>query len=176
MNIYKLLGGVGLTAILVLAAPYAAAQLGLMAPLADKAWLILLVAAVGLLVKTVTGDIVAGEFQFYKFGYDNCVMTFGATLTALALQLTASGDLFPGLSSVVLLKDIPRLGTEDAANRAIQLFVFLLLSLGGMLIASAISAAIKKNTAKGPNFLSLLNSLIGTTLLAIYVLILITKG
>src|SRR6266853_6997780 len=102
MNIYKLLGGVLLMNVLVVGAPYI-----LVPSLTEKAWLILIVTTVGLTVKCVVGDVVAGEFLFHKFGYDNCVMTFGAALTAVALQLAAGTDLFPGLSSVVLLRDIP---------------------------------------------------------------------
>ena len=102
MNIYKLLGGVLLTALLFIPAPFFAAQYGLLSPLADKAVLILLVTTVGLVVKSIVGDVVAGEFLYYKFGYDNCVMTFGALLTALALQILSKTDIFPGMSSVVL--------------------------------------------------------------------------
>lgn len=176
MNIYKLLGGVLLTVIFLVVAPFVIARLGLMAPLTEKAWLILAVTTLGLVVKSVVGDVVAGEFLFHKFGYDNCVMTFGAVLTALALQLVAGADLFPGFSSVVILRDIPSVSSDPVANRSVQLLVFLLLALAGTLIAGAISAAIKKAVAKGPDFLSLLNTALGLFLLGLYVLVLVTKG
>ena len=176
MNIYKLLGGVFLTALLFIPLPYLAAHYGLLAPLADKAVLILVVTTVGLVVKTIIGDVVAGEFLFYKFGYDNCVMTFGALLTAVGLQILSNVDLFPGMTSVIFLKSFPVFGLGEAADRSIQLFLFLLLALAGTLLTGAISAAIKKNTAKGKDFLSLLNSIIGLLLLGLYVLLLTTKG
>jgi hypothetical protein len=176
MNIYKLLGGVVLTGLLFIPAPILAAHFGLLAPLADKAVLILIVTTVGLVVKAIIGDVVAGEFLFHKFGYDNCVMTFGALLTALALQLVSTIDLFPGLSSVVFLRDIPTLSSDPVANRSAQLLVFLLVALAGTLITGAISAAIKKSIAKGPDFLSSVNSGIGLFLLGLYVLLLVTKG
>ena len=171
MNIYKLLGGVLLMNVLVVGAPYI-----LVPSLTEKAWLILIVTTVGLTVKCVVGDVVAGEFLFHKFGYDNCVMTFGAALTAVALQLAAGTDLFPGLSSVVLLRDIPAISANPLANRSVQLLVFLLLALAGTLITGAISAAIKKTVARGPDFLSLLNTVLGLSLLGLYVLMLVTKG
>lgn len=176
MNIYKLLVGLVCTALLLLAAPFAAVKYGWMAPLADKAWLILAVTACGLLVKSIVGDVVAGEFLFYKLGYDNCVMTFGAVLTALALQLVATTDLFPGMSKVPMLNALPSLSSDAVANRSTQLFVLLLAALLGTLVTGRIAAAIKHENAPGTNILSLLNSIIGMILLGFYVLVLITKG
>ena len=176
MNIYKLLAGILVTILLVVVAPYLAVSVGLMAPIAEKAWLILLVTACGLIVKSVIGDVVAGEFLFYKFGYDNCVMTLGAVLTALALQLVATIDLFPGLKNVAVLSALPLLSTDPIANRSTQLFVLLLVALLGTLLTGRIASAIKHDKASGQDFLSLLNSVIGAFLLALYVLVLITKG
>jgi hypothetical protein len=176
MNIYKLLTGVLITVVLVLVAPYLAIAAGLMAPIADKAWLILLVTACGLVLKSLIGDVVAGEFLFYKFGYDNCIMTLGAVLTALALQLVATIDLFPGLGKVAVLSALPTLSNDPIANRATQLFVLLLVALLGTLLTGRIASAIKHENAKGQDFLSLLNSVVGVFLLGLYVLVLITKG
>jgi hypothetical protein len=176
MNIYKLLGGLLLSVLLVGPAPYVAAYFGLLGPLTDKAWLILLVTGVGLVLKSLVGDVVTGEFVFHKFGYDNCVMTFGATLTALGLQLASEADLFPGLSSFTLLAILPTISPDPGANRSFQLFVFLLMALVGTLLTARISRAIQKEEAVGANFLALLNTFVGLILLGCYVLILITKG
>ncbi|HVL07915.1 MAG TPA: hypothetical protein VM512_01980 [Burkholderiaceae bacterium] len=176
MNIYKLLLGVLITVFLVVAAPYGAVNLGLMAPMAEKAWLVLLVTAGGLIIKSLVGDVVAGEFLFYKFGYDNCVMTLGALLTALALQLVATVDLFPGLSNVAILSSLPAFSTDPVANRSTHLFTLLIFALLGTLLTGRIAAAIKHDNAKGKDFLSLLNSLVGLVLLGMYVLVLVTKG
>lgn len=176
MNIYKLLLGVLITILLVVVAPYGAVHLGLMAPLADKAWLVLLVTAGGLIIKSLVGDVVAGEFLFYKFGYDNCVMTLGAVLTALALQLVATVDLFPGLGKVALLSSLPAFSSDPIANRSTHLFTLLVFALLGTLLTGRIAAAIKHDNAHGQDFLSLLNSLVGALLLATYVLVLVTKG
>lgn len=165
-----------LTVVLVIVAPPVLARYELMAAVSAKAWFILTVVTVFLVLKSVLGDLVAGEFLFHKFGYDNCVMTFGATLTAFALQLVAGTDLFPGLSSVVLLRDVPQVWTDPGANRSLQLFVLLALALTITLLTGAISAAINKGKAKGPAFLSLLNTALGLFLLGLYVLVLVTKG
>ena len=176
MNIYKLLAGILLTIFLVEAGPHIAVKFGLISPLKDKAWLILLITASSLAIKSLISDVVAGEFLFHKFGYDNCLVSFSATLTALGLQLASKDDLFTGLSTFVLLADIPAPFPEPAANRSLQLFVFLLLALTGTLLTAAISGAIKRKQAKGQDFLSLFNSIIGAALLALYVVILITKS
>jgi hypothetical protein len=175
-NIYKLLGGVLLSILLVGAGPYVAAHFGLLGPLADKAWLILFFTGAGLVFKCLVNDTVAGEFMFHKFGYENCVMMFGATLTALGLQLASEADLFPGLSSFALVAMLPTVLPGPGANRSFQLFVFFVVALVFTLLTAKISRAIKQEKAKGANFLALLNTLIGLLLLAFYVLILITKG
>jgi hypothetical protein len=174
--VWKLLIGVGTTIFLVLGAPYAAIRLGLIAPFADKAWLILAVTVTGLIAKNVLGDIVAGEFLFYKFGYDNCVMTFGAVLTALALQLVSTVDLFPGFSNVAIIGSLPMLSYDPILGRSLQLLLLLFIAFSATLITGRIAVAIKHEKARGPHFLSLLNSLVGVLLLGLYVLVLITKG
>ncbi|MGZ4162270.1 MAG: hypothetical protein ACXVNF_15950 [Neobacillus sp.] len=146
-----------------------------MSPLVDKAWITLGVTASFLVIKLLMADVASGEFLWHKFGYDNCVMSFGATLTALGLQLTSKDDIFQGLSSIVLLGSLS-IFSDPIANRSLQLFFFLLLALGGTLLTAIISGYIKKNQAKGVTLLSFLNSIIGAILLALYVLILITKG
>ncbi|MGF6870623.1 hypothetical protein [Paraburkholderia sp. MM5477-R1] len=176
MNIYKFLVGIVVTILFVVVLPYVAVQFGWMAPIKGKAWLILLITASGLIIKSVVGDIVAGEFAFYKFGYDNCVLTFGALLTALALQLVATIDLFPGVSNVSVLRSMPTLASDPIANRSTQLFILLVFALVGTLVTGRIAAAIKQGKAHGESFLALLNSIIGAFLLGLYVLVLITKG
>ena len=167
MDIYKLLVGLGITVASVILAPLVASDLGYMPQLNDKGILILLVAAGGLIIKSLIGDIVAGEFLFYKFGYDNCVLTFGAVLTGLALQLVSDGDLFPGLANISPLNIIP--------SRSAQLLLLLVFSLMGTLIAARVAAAIRHQNPQGQGFLALLNSVIGVALLGVYVLVLISK-
>lgn len=177
MNIYKLLFGLLLTITLLIPGPYAAAHFGLMAALTKNAWVILLVTTAGLTVKSLAGYVAADGFLFHKFGYDNCGMAFGAFLTALALQIIAGGvDLFPGLSSVAILKDIPQFSSNPGTGRAFQLFFLLVASLAGMFLTGVISGEIKNNKAKKPDFLAFVNFAIGTALFACYVVVLITKG
>lgn len=171
-NIYKVIAGVALTIVLVVVAPVIAARFGYLSPLAEKAVFILLCTAGGLVVKTIVGDMVAGEFLFYKFGYDNCVVAFGALLTALAVQHLSSVDLFPGLQALFPFV----LNSDPLVNRSNQLLLMFVATLGAMLLTGRIAAAIKLDKAVRPNFLSFLNSVIGAVFLGAYVLILVAKG
>ncbi|WP_397452041.1 hypothetical protein [Pseudomonas sp. NA-150] len=170
-SIYKMIFGVLVTTALVVGTPVLAEVLGDF-HLADKAVFVLVCTAVGLVVKIVIGDTVAGEFLFYKFGYDNCVIAFGALLTALALQILSPQDLFPGLQT--FFPHSP--STDMVLSRQAELFTLFLIALGAMVFTARIASDIKQNRAKYPSLLALLNSLIGTMLLAVYILILITKG
>lgn len=176
MNIYKLFGGIFITGLFLVPGPYIAARYGWLAPFNDRATFILVVTAGGLVIKSVIGDFASGEFFFYKFAYDNCVMAFGAILTAFALQLSSRTDLFPGFGSVVLLRDIPQLSSDPVFARAMQLLVFLIIALMATVVTAAVAAAIKNKKAKAPDLLAGFNSLIGLTLLGVYVLLLVTKG
>lgn len=174
-NIYKLIGGVAITIVLVSCAPYVAEYFGVIKPLSDKAYIILASTATGLVFKALVGDVVAGEFLFHKFGYDNCIMSFGTAITSLGLQLISKNDLFIGFPSFDLYQ------AEPAANRSIQLFFVLLLTLVVTLLTATISSAIKKSQTngiklKGENLLSFFNFIIGTSLLGLYVLLLVTKS
>lgn len=176
-DIFKLGLGVAITLVAVMGAPYLLSSLSVHAPLSNHAWLVLLVAAAFLIVKATMSYFVAGDFQLHKFGYDNCVVTFGAVLTAFSLQLAASTDLFPGLNATFLLKEMPSFGMSNPAlARAMQLLSTLLVTLVLMLLAAAISKSIHDREIRGESILSGLNTFIGTAMLLVYVQMLITKG
>jgi hypothetical protein len=181
VSIHKLLLGSLLSFLLVVPGPYVLHYFRLLGPLADNAWLILLVTMVGLVLKALVGDVVSGEFFFHKFGYDNCVMTFAAMLTACGLQIASPKDLFPGLSSFTPFASLAMFSQGDRNKTLIELFIFLLLALLFTLLTAKISAAINKaHTDKKPlageNFLAFFNAAVGLFLLGCYVLVLVTKG
>ncbi|HBC3960245.1 hypothetical protein ACJO11_23945 [Vibrio parahaemolyticus] len=174
-NIYKLLAGIMMTILLMVVFPMLASKLGWMDPLADKAPLILMVATLGLVIKSLIGDVVAGEFLFYKFGYDNCVLTFGSILTAFSLQLTSSVDHFPSLDNIAIIKHMTFFATEPISQRLCQFFSLLLISLVSMILTGKLAAALKHDNPDGKYFLSFISSVLGAALLGVYVLVLITK-
>jgi hypothetical protein len=174
-NIYKIIVGILITLLLMVFFPWIAAKIGWIGPLSDKAPLLLLVATSGLVIKSLIGDVVAGEFLFYKFGYDNCVLTFGALLMAFALQLTSTVDHFPGLDSLYIIKHMTFIASDPISKRQCQLVSLLLFALTSMILTGKLAAAIKHDNPDGKNLLSFLSSVLGAFLLAIYVLVLITK-
>lgn len=173
-NIYKLIGGVVIEILVISSAPYVAQHFG-MIKLSDNAWIILVVTASSLIFKALVGDVVAEDFLYHKFGYDNCIMSFGTVISTLGLQLTSDKDLFKGFSIFT------QYHTDPAFNRCIELFILLLVTLVATMFTAKISSAIKrsqtnKTKLKGENLLSLVNFIIGTSLLGLYVLLLITKS
>jgi hypothetical protein len=108
MKTWKLVTGAIITCAVIGLSPYLFQWLGWVRPLQQNAWVVLLVTGFGLLLKLYIADRASdGEFLFYKFGYDNCIVSFGAILTALSLQLQSDHDLFPSLSSVTALRALP---------------------------------------------------------------------
>jgi hypothetical protein len=173
VNIWKLLLALVATVGLLLIVLYGLARIAWIHPLNASAGLILVVTTIGLLLKMLFGDIASGELSWHKHGYDFCTMTFGAVLTSLSLQLTSNTDLFPGLSFVVRW---PASSTEPLGERRIELFVFLIVSFFFALLTARISRAIGDPGTHWKPMLSLLNFSIGAVSLALYLLVLVTKG
>ena len=165
MKTWKLIVGAIITCAVLGFSPFLFQWFGWVRPLQQNAWIVLLVTGFGLLLKLYIADRASdGEFLFYKFGYDNCIVSFGAILTALSLQFK---DLFPGLSSVTALAALPR---------TMRLFLLLLAALVASLATAHIAGDIKKNKLDDRSVWSFANAIIGTGMLGTYVLILITKG
>ena len=175
MDIWKLLGALAITTALSVGGAYGFSELGWINPLQPKAWLVLSVTTLGLLLKLLFGDLATGEFHYHKHGYDLCVLTMGAGLSGLSLQLLSDKSLFPGLSSTGPIA-LAKLVTNDAVQQCrIILFVVFLTSCFTALLTARISKAVKGG-AKGKHLLSLINFAIGAATLGWYVLILVTKG
>ncbi len=175
MKAWRLIVGAGITAGAIALSPYLFQFVGWVGPLHEGAWVVLLVTAFGLLLKLYIADRASdGEFLFHKFGYDNCIVAFGAILTAFSLQLQSAGDLFPGLSSVTPLTLLRLPGGQ--APRTLQMFFLLLGALLASLFTAHISGEIKRGKNPDRGFWPLLNATVGCGMLAIYVLVLISKG
>jgi hypothetical protein len=175
MRAWKLIIGAMVTVVMIGFSPYLFQSLGWVSQLNDGAWIVLLVTGFGLLLKLYVADRASdGEFLFYKFGYDNCIVAFGAVLTAFSLQLQSSVDLFPGLSAVAPFNALQL--QSGLAARNLQLFFLLLAALFASLFTAHISGEIKRGKQPDRGFWPLVNSMMGCAMLAIYVLVLITKG
>ncbi|MCP5133686.1 MAG: hypothetical protein H6976_08795 [Gammaproteobacteria bacterium] len=176
MDIWKLIGALVITTALTIGGAYAFSWLGWIADLQPKAWLILLVSTLGILFKLLFGDLATGEFQYHKHGYDLCVLSMGATMSSLSLQLVTDINLFSGIQStspILLAKTF----TNDAIQQSrVLLFTVFLFASFSTLLTARVSKAIRFDSTKGKNILSLLNFSIGAAMLGWYVLILVARG
>jgi hypothetical protein len=175
-NTWKLLSAIFLNAALFVVAPYALSGFGLIGKVHSDSWLILTVTAVGLIFKILFGDVISGEFLYYKHGYDFCVLTLGASLSSFALQLVSEKDLFPGLKGNSFLEPIAHLTDDTKSQRLILLGLVVLTSCLIALLTARIGKSIKEGTARFSNLLSAMNFTFGCGLFAVYVMMLISKG
>jgi hypothetical protein len=173
MKIWKLLGAIILVSTFVIVSPYGLAWLDLIGPIKDHTWQITTVATVGMIIKIIFGDLIAGEFLYYKHGYDSCILTFGAALSNLSLQLLSKTDQFPNISSSGLLGDT--LGSDAATQKRFLLLIVFLLALVGTALTAYIAKAISHTDSMWKNALSVINFSIGTGLLGTYLLMLFAK-
>jgi hypothetical protein len=176
MGIWKLLGAVLVTAALAIGSAYALEALHWIGPLQPKAWWMLSVVTLGLLFKLLFGDLAAGEFKYYKHGYDLCVLTMGSAMASLCLQLQSELNLFPGLSAIVPENFASELSSEPASQVRFLLFLVFLASCFFALLTAKIARVIKDGNSKGNGGLAVINFCFGSAMLGGYVLILITKG
>jgi hypothetical protein len=175
LKVWKLLTAIVVIIGLAIASPYALAWCGLIAPIKDYAWSVMTVVTVGLALKIVFGDLVSGQFLYYKHGYDMCMMTFGASLSNVSLQLLADHDLFPGISTSGPLSAF-LIGPDHVSQKRNMLLILFILTILGVALTAYIARAITEPDTKGKDFLSLLNFALGSGFLGIYVLTIITKG
>ena len=173
-SLNNLLIGAGVTLFALLGLPGIFAALGLPGAPSQTGWWILVAACFALLVKLFASETATGEFEFYKFGYDSCVTTLGATISALAIQLYSSSDVFPGMAGITYL---PTFGMADPARiRTAQLVGFFALTWLVTLFAARVCGAIKKNDVKERGGKAFVCSVLGPFFLFAYAIILSSKG
>lgn len=172
-SLNNLLIGIAITIVVVLGVPAACSWLGWDGAPRGSSWWILVAACLALVIKLVASETATGEFEFYKFGYDNCVTTLGATITALAIQLYSTTDVFPGMARMSFL---PTFGRQDAATiRLIQLIAFFALTWLVTLIAARICGGIKRKEVDARGGKAFACAVLGPFFLFAYALILAAK-
>src|SRR5260370_23321589 len=154
--------------------PYLIARFGLMTGLKNNAWVILLVAYAGILLKAGLSFLTTKDFRYDKSAYELCVLTMGGMLTCLALQLTSNQDLFPGLEGISFLGFMSSLSLITFCP---PLLLSVLLFVGALI--AMVFSTIGVSDAEAGNtdsMLTLGTSLVGHALLGAYALILVAKG
>jgi len=176
MQIWKLLSAILVTLALFVGLPIILGTYGLMPPLNPKAVYILAITAGGLVFKILFGDMISGRFDYQRHGYDLCIVTLGASLSGLSLQIMADHDLFPDFPKTGVFAGLASLSPNPVSQRIVLLLGVFLLSCIMSLVTARVAMAIRDDSTKGKNYLSLLNFLFGAGVFGAYILMLITKG
>lgn len=173
-SLNNLLIGVTVTLVALLGLPGVLAFFNLPGAPSSSGWWILAAASFALVIKLFASETATGEFEFYKFGYDSCITTLGATISALAIQLNSTSDVFPGMAKITYL---PTFGMgDDVQTRRTQLVVFFALTWLVALFTARICGAIKKGDVRERSGKAYACAVFGPFFLFAYALILASKG
>jgi hypothetical protein len=174
---WKLLGGIALTILLFVVLPYALQRVGLIGAVSSRAGWVLLLAASGLVFKILCGDAATGKFEYHKHGYDFCIITMGAAISSLGLQLTSANDIFHGLPDNGIFALIAQMSPDNVVlqRMALLLVVFLLSSVFALLTGGN-SRVISDGKTTVPNLLALLNFVLGVGIFGFYIFLLVAKA
>jgi hypothetical protein len=160
--------------IVMIAVPYFLAQRGFISTLKPNAWTVLVISYVGILLKGFFGYLTTRHFRHDRSAYELSSLVMGGVLTCLALQSTTEQDLFPGIESISFFTFTSRFGLSVAGQHVAFLVAFFVAAL----VVTSIAAIGVSDTEDGkPQALwTLLAATLAFVLLAVYALILITKG
>lgn len=174
--IWKLLFAIFINFVLIMGVPYILSDLGLIYPLTSNSWVILLITGITISMKTILGDFISGEFMYHKHGYDFCIVALGTSMSGLSLQILADKSLFPGLQHAPFISFVSQ-NITSAENVAIAYLSFILIiSIFATLLTARISKSINHDSPRFPDLLSILNFSIGSGIIGMYLLLIITKG
>lgn len=173
-SLNNLLIGGAVTIGVLLGVPGIFALAGLPGAPSSSGWWILFAACMALLIKLIASETATGEFEFYKFGYDSCITTLGATLSAGAIQLYSATDVYPGMAKIGYL---PTFGLKDDVRiRTAQLVCFFVVTWLVTWLTARICGGIKKQEIKSRGGKALFCAVVGPFFLFAYALILASKG
>jgi len=172
---WKLLGGIVFSILLVILFAFLATSRGVVHVTDPHAYWALFVACIGLVVKMVFGDLASGEFLFYKHGYDCCVMTLGAILTGVSLQINGTTDIFAKLADNWILEIVFPGPGAIGERHSVALFVSVAFSLLATLLTAYVSRLIKSEQIRLAALASLLNVCIGAGVFCGYVVMILAK-
>jgi hypothetical protein len=175
MGIWKLLLAILVILCLIVGLPYILGTFGMAPPFTYKRGLILGVIAIGIVFKTIFGDMISGKFEYYKQGYDLCILTLGASLSLLALQIVSDTVLFQSILQTGWSNILKPFSDNEKSQILILLFGIFLSSCILSLVTARIGMAIRDDDQPGKNYLSILNFFLGAVIFWSYILLMISK-
>ncbi len=146
-----------------------------MPPLQAHAWVVLAMGYAGIVIKSLFGLLIGGDFRYDKAGYDMSMLAFGGVLTCAALQLVSEKDLYPGMETLSFLKFLGTLHMSKMAQHTAMLFFLMVLSLCSCLFCAAGVADTEKKGNANPVWTAF-GMALGLGVLGAYALAMITKG
>jgi len=178
-DIWRLLGMIAIEIVAFGFGPYALLRFHYIQSLEKNAFLILFFTALGLVIKTLMNVISGGDLFFYKFGFDLCTLSLGATLTSFSLQLSSTSDhdlLANAQIDGTVFSFVHHLPVQTAwQQHNIILATLFVGSLVCSLLTALITKAIKKDNPFMPNALAGLNTVIGLILFAVQIWLVVVK-
>jgi hypothetical protein len=172
----KLTIGIILNISLFFVVPLVLQHFGWLPQLQPRAIWILSCAVVGILLTTLVGTTSAGGFHFYRQGVDYCKATFGAALSAVALQVLYLDDASQPPLPAAISQPMTQLTPYVTAQR---LMLYISVFIIGLLAAwwtSHNSAVIAAGTTRVPGMVSGVNLVVGAFVYCMYIVFLVLKG
>lgn len=172
---------------LFIGAPLGIERLGWGVSLQPHAGWVLAATAAGLLLTMFLNHISSGVFYYHRQGFDFCIVTMGAALSSLSLQLMSETSLLnnmpPGLLSQLLASADWKQAPDGAISRDVSLLFFssmFVVSLLLALVTSQIARAVVHPSNVGrnliPDVLAILNYVLGVAALIGYLQMLLLGG
>jgi hypothetical protein len=175
-NRWKIVVAVVINIILLAVYPYVLQALNLVSGFTPKSAWVLFIAGITLVLKVLLADVASGQFDYHRHGYDFCIITMGAALSSLSLQIIVPQDLLAGLPSGWLTSFLEVIAPENIiSQRIILLSTIFLLSIVSAIFTGGNSRAIREKSIQNLNLLSIINFVIGMFVFGLYLFVLLAK-
>ncbi len=176
MKIWKLLSAVAVDGVLFVLLPFLFSRYGLIAQLEGKAYVVLFVTWVGLMLKLFLGDIISDNFEYHKHGYDFCTLTMGTALSMFSLQLLSDGDLLSKLPPTGFLAAFAFVSPDPWKQHTVILALLFLAACLASFGTARISRSVNDPRTRARALLAGLNFALGSGAFGTYLLLLLAKG
>lgn len=150
--------------------------MGLIDGLSNGAFLVLLLTGIMMWIRTQVQQTLSETHEYHREGVGFCLVTLSALMSAFALQISTTEDLFPGAPELPPNMLPGLLSNDIASQRTALLFVLFALTVGMTLFTVNNSKAIQSKRTLFPIGLAILNFTSGAIILGSFVLLLVVRA
>jgi hypothetical protein len=104
---------------------------------------LLLITWLGIAFKFLVGDLVSGDFDYLKHGYDLCLISMGGALSVLAVQLFLDHGTLPGVEKSTIAPLLVEISDKAAKRQMIFLVIVFLACCCATFLCASINRGIK---------------------------------